>query len=223
MTADATPERGYFFKRDLFERLHRLDCEIVPSLYDRDRLPRLLSEVDGVLIPGGLDDVDPSLYGESKKYDRVRICRERCDFEFDLLERTLKADLPLLGICWGSQILNVFMGGSLIQDLPNDRPSEIDHEQKTPSTEPHHFVDFHLSGEVPKQFQVSRLHVNSTHHQGIGRLGKQVIIEGLAEDGLPECFRIEGSTFSWAVQWHPERLAGDPFIPEFIATCRKRS
>lgn len=212
--------RLFFLKRDLVVCLQSQGVQILPLLYDESLIEETLAISDGVLIPGGVCDVDPALYGEKKKYSSVKINRARCDFEYALLQKALSQKKPLLCICWGLQVLNVYLGGTLVQDLEEDRKSGIKHRQPEPVHLATKWVKFVAGGEAERIFGAAQLFVNSTHHQGIDRIASSVAIEGHSEDGLVECFRLKDHPFGWAVQWHPERLVGDPVIPAFLKACR---
>ncbi len=202
-------------------RLHLLGFDPIPLTYEKTELNKL-DRAKGLLIPGGLSDLDPQLYGQKKSHPKVKILKARADFEFRVLDRFLKSKKPLLAICWGMQMLNVYLGGSLHQHLPKNRPSALEHEQKEASDKPTHWVHLDPNGAAAKLFKSSRLKVNSTHHQGVDQLGDGLILEGRAEDGLIECARLQRHEYAWAVQWHPERLARDPVIPSFGEACQRR-
>lgn len=213
---------GFFLKPDMVNALHSRNVQILPLLYDEEILNDRLAEADGLLIPGGIGDLEPKLYGQEKKYDCVKILAERCEFEYVVLEKFLKTKKPILTICWGLQMLNVFLGGSLHQDIPQDKPSEILHDQKEAGNIPTHwikFIDEHstfISKDAPR-----KLKVNSTHHQAIDRLSEKLVAEAYADDGIIEAVRMKDHPFAWGVQWHPERLKDDPIIPKFLEACRR--
>jgi len=221
VTMDYDDQMGYFLKRGLYESLKEHSAEIVPLVYDTDQIRRTLSEVDGVILPGGLLDIDPALYNEKAKFDTVKALRRRCDFEYRLLDQALPKQIPMLNICWGLQLLNVYLGGTLYQDLPSQRPTTIKHEQDDPYGPATHKVLFVENGEAQKMLNIRELSVNSTHHQALDQLGKGLQLEGTAEDGLVECVSLEGQPFNFSVQWHPERLKEDPIIPAFLKACRR--
>src|SRR5579863_6580308 len=162
--------------------------------------------LDGVLFAGG-EDVDPALYGEEKKYASVEVNRARDQFEMALLDRALDRRLPILGICRGSQVINVKFGGTLYQDLASDTAPEFEHRQtnagKTRSDTAHAVTvtepDSLLAGAVPGSCRV-----NSIHHQAIKRLGRGLKVTAHSEDGLVEAVEAaEAYPFLVAVQWHP--------------------
>jgi putative glutamine amidotransferase len=238
---DFDPVTGYFLNANYIRALNSLNAQPIPMIYDKDRISKVLDEVDGLLIPGGLGDLDPKLYGEEKKHKRVKIVRERCDFEFPLIEAAMKKQIPVLGICWGLQIINVFLGGSLHQHVPLDIPdSKIIHEHPKPGIASHHWVlfeqhehpkpseiamhwvNFNDNSEAQKLFGISKVNVNSTHTQAINKVSDSLIEQGRAEDGIVECCKIKDYPYGWGVQWHPERLENDKIIPSFIKACEEQ-
>lgn len=221
VSMDYLPDQGYLLRADLNERLETLGAEIIPLKYNLDELRRQLQKADGILLPGSRFDLQPESYGEKAKFDSVLVNPVREKFEFSLLEEIRSLDIPVLGICWGFQLINVFYGGSLYQHLPDEFPSKIQHEQKTPSTQPSHSVRFLDLSRSKKIFGVEELQVNSTHHQGIKTLAKNLKKEAESPDTLIEAFSFPEKNFFWGVEWHPERLQDDPIIPSFLAACRR--
>lgn len=185
-------------------------------------------DFDGILFTGG-EDVDPSFYGENKKYESVRVSRDRDQFEMKLLERALHRRLPILGICRGAQMINVGFGGTLYQDIAEDAAPEFEHQQLNAGKkrdETVHGVTLtepqsHLAGAI-----TGGCRVNSLHHQAIKRLGRGLKVTAHSEDGLVEAIEAASDyPFLLAVQWHPEEMAGQPeqrrIFQEFISECRK--
>ena len=150
---------------------------------------RIMEICDGFLFTGGQD---------------VGSCPERDNPETLLLSKALQADKPILGICRGLQFLNVFLGGTLWQDLPSEHPSEIVHRQGKPYGNPTHKVN--LSGELKALLDTDILEVNTLHHQAIKDLTNGLIPMAVASDGIIEAVRMDNKRFVWAVQWHPEYM-----------------
>jgi putative glutamine amidotransferase len=184
----------------------------------------VVGELDGVLFAGG-EDVDPELYGERKKYGNVQINRKRDDFELDLLDQTMDRLLPILGICRGTQVINVKFGGTLYQDLKSDM--DIEHKQEGNRSDTTHQVtvtepDSQLRGSVEGSCRV-----NSLHHQAIRRLGHGLKATAYSsDDGLVEAVEAPGDyPFLLAVQWHPEEIADHAeqrkIFESFLSKCRE--
>lgn len=191
------------------------------------------ADFDGILFAGG-EDVDPEFYHETKKYPSVKVSRERDLFEFDLLDRALRARMPVFGICRGSQMINVKFGGSLYQELKSDRMPEneleppVEHRQQpTPRTEATHGVTVTDAEARLAQVLHGSCRVNSMHHQAIRVVGRGLRVSARAEDGLVEAIEAGEGTFLLAVQWHPEELVDRPeqrrIFEMFIAECRARA
>ena len=183
---------------------------------------------DGILFTGG-EDVDPSLYGENKKYENVHVNRDRDQFEMKLLDGALDRRLPILGICRGAQMINVGFGGTLYQDLAQDAVPEFEHQQseagKSREDTVHGVTVTEPRSHLAEAF-VGSCRVNSLHHQAIKRLGRGLKVTAHSEDGLVEAVEAaDDYPFLLAVQWHPEEIADHPeqrrIFEEFIGECRK--
>jgi putative glutamine amidotransferase len=183
-------------------------------------------KLDGVLFAGG-EDVDPEFYGESRKHQNVQVSHARDEFELALLERALRARLPILGICRGCQMINVKFGGTLYQDLKSDYTNlEHDHKQAGSRSEASHTVTVTDSeSRLSRLLGTSSCRVNSLHHQAIKRLGRGLKVTAHSEDGLVEAVEAaDAYPFLVAVQWHPEEIGELPeqqrLLAEFVAACR---
>ena len=182
-------------------------------------------DYDGILLGGG-EDVDPALYEEVKKYDSVKVNRKRDDFEFKLLDQARQSQLPVFGICRGTQLINVKFGGTLYQDLEKDAEMEIDHKQTEGRADITHTVTL----TEPESLLAKAFHghcsVNSFHHQAIKRVGRGLKVTAYSEDGLVEAVEAAGDyPYLVAVQWHPEEIADQPeqkkMLQQFIQQCRR--
>ncbi|CAM4087335.1 gamma-glutamyl-gamma-aminobutyrate hydrolase family protein [Deinococcus marmoris] len=151
-----------------------------------------VGEVDAVLAGGG-PDLTPGLYGQENRASR-QVNPERDARELDTIKAVLAADVPFLGLCRGAQLLNVALGGTLWQDLETERGCA--HPEM-------HSVKF--SGAGARHLGEQAL-VNSTHHQGIDRVGSGLEVIATADDGLPEAWYRPGAI---GVQFHPETLIKD--------------
>ena len=164
---------------------------------------QIVETCDGFLFTGG-QDVAPALYGEKDTTGTIVSSPERDKLETLLLKKALQADKPILGICRGFQLLNVFLGGTLWQDLPSQHPSGVVHRQGKPYDAPTHQVV--LNGGLRSLLDKETIEVNTLHHQAIKDLGGDLIPMALALDGIIEAAQMISRRFVWAVQWHPEYM-----------------
>jgi putative glutamine amidotransferase len=161
---------------------------------------------EGLLLSGGVD-VDPVLYGADRHPKLGRVDRRRDELELALIERARASGRPVFGICRGLQLLNVAYGGTLVQDLPSQRPSPVSHHVRSPPDATAHAVDFE-SGSFLDTGGPSRVAVNSRHHQAIDRLGPVLLVAARAPDGVIEAIEEPGRPV-FAVEWHPENFRDD--------------
>lgn len=176
---------------------------ILPPTSDRDTLVRYVQTFDGFLFPGG-HDLDPSLYSGPPSEKLGPLCPQRDGMERQLFPLALESRKPLLGICRGIQLFNSMLGGDLYQDIPTEHPSEIEHHETPPYDKVAHQVTVGESTLLEKILCVRELGVNSYHHQGIKRLGRDLQVNAVAPDGMVEAVSIANHPFALAVQWHPE-------------------
>lgn len=176
----------------------------------------MLDGYSGLLLTGGVD-VNPKLYGQAPASETEKPDDERDRVELDLIRQAIDRDLPVLAICRGQQILNVYHGGTLIQHLP----STSRHVRRTPANpaSPAHEVDVVPGTLLASVVSESRLQVNSRHHQAVGRLGERLTVSARdSEDDVIEGLERPDRTFMLAVQWHPENQVGR--FPEQMALFR---
>jgi putative glutamine amidotransferase len=198
-------------KADYLAALERAGAEPRELRPDRDVLPEALEACDGVLLTGGVD-VDPVEYGEPDRHPSVEIDPERDRYELAIARQALAADLPVLAICRGVQVLNVAAGGTLVQDLPTADPASplahaVDH---TPHAIAH---DVRVAPNtclgqllVTGGVGADRLPVNSRHHQAIKDPAPGFIVSATAPDGVVEAIEKPDARFCLGVQWHPENF-----------------
>ena len=185
-----------------------------------------LEQLDGLLDSGGNFDIHPSYYGEKPIKGLGEIKEERTDFELELTSRALKKDMPILGICGGAQAINVCLGGSLYQDILTQIPNAAEHEQGAKKHSGGHHVRIHTGTRLRQIINRTELEVNTTHHQAIKALGKQLVVNATAEDGLIEGIESSRHSFVLGVQWHPEVLSPTRRIQAkifttFISFCQR--
>jgi putative glutamine amidotransferase len=180
----------------------------VPILlpHELGRVEDYLDRLDGLVVTGGAFDVDPALFGAATKHPTVKTKDARTAFELAILKGALKRNLPVLGICGGQQLLNVALGGTLIQHIPDEVENALAHEQPNPRTEPGHMVRVAPGTLLRKITGRATLAVNSAHHQAAKKIGKGVVVNAVAEDGVIEGIEHPKYRFCLGVQWHPEYL-----------------
>jgi putative glutamine amidotransferase len=176
-----------------------------PQPVDADIAERVLDSLDGLLITGG-NDVNPAAYGQQPHPSNDKPAPERDEWEFMLLRGALKRQLPVLGICRGAQVLNVALGGTLHQHLP-DVIGHSGHRAGNAvfTTLPVRTVaGTRLAGLVGESVEA-----RCYHHQAIADLGEGLVVSGWDADGVIEALELPGPDFVLAVQWHPEESLDD--------------
>ena len=168
---------------------------------------------DGLIIPGG-DDIDPVLYNEKKVFDIRQEDEQRTVFELMLMAEMIKRGKPVLGICYGMQLINVFFKGTLYQDI----------SLRTDRSFVHNMGMHEINIQKNPFLEQGRYSVNSTHHQAIKDLGTELKPFGYAEDGIMEAFFLDNYGFLMGVQWHPERMENKiskKIFEVFVDACKK--
>lgn len=181
---------------------------VIPLTERPDRVARLLASVQGVLLPGSPADVDPQTYGEAS----IPACNPpdpaRAAVDELLLQDAFNLKKPLLSVCYGVQSLNVWRGGTLIQDLPSQVPTALNHAPGRTTGEAHQIQiepDSRLASLVPQS--LSPCFVNSSHHQALKTVGDNLRVVALSpQDGVIEAVELKSPDhFVLGIQWHPER------------------
>ncbi|WP_456279252.1 gamma-glutamyl-gamma-aminobutyrate hydrolase family protein [Bacillus sp. AK128] len=161
---------------------------------------------DGIILSGG-EDVEPSFYGEDPHIHLGATIPERDQVEITIAKYAIDHDIPLLAICRGVQILNVALGGTLIQDIPSQSKDPIQHSQIVDRGRDTHWVNITSSSRLYSIFGSEKLRVNSLHHQSIHTLGKDLCVVAISSDGIIEAVEYtKPSRFTLGVQWHPESM-----------------
>lgn len=167
------------------------------------RLRDYAEYLDGLVLQGG-NDVSPQIYGEEPLRPEWTGDPVRDAYELELVHEFMEAGKPILGICRGMQLINVALGGSLYQDLPTQHPDVLEHETAAYDRYTH-AVEFTAGGKFSAWFGGGHGgQVVSIHHQALNRLGRGVMVEAQAGDGVIEAIRWNGRSFVCGVQWHPE-------------------
>jgi putative glutamine amidotransferase len=201
---------------------------ILAPLSSAAAIRQALGRLDGLLISGGGFDIHPSYYGEKPINQLGVVKAQRTEFELAITTAALKQDLPLLGICGGAQALNVVLGGSLYQDIAAQAPSAAAHEQSEKKTHGGHAVEIPDGTRLRAIVQRRRIEVNTTHHQAVKQLGKGLVINAVADDGIIEGIESTRHGFAVGVQWHPEvlaprRIEQRRIFAAFVAAAKRNS
>ena len=178
---------------------------LLTPAHEPGQVEALLDLCSGLVLSGG-EDVDPARYGEEPVPELEAVSQPRDAMEFRAVGLALEREMPILGICRGMQLLNVYFGGTLYQDLGTQRPDVLAHEQRAPWGEHHHTVRCSEGSRLHRILEECvPLEINSFHHQAVKDLGDGIRCTAEAEDGLIE--GIESTEHDWVVgvQWHPER------------------
>ena len=176
------------------------------SVTARRRAPLLdiVEQLDGLVLQGGAD-ISPETYGAKPWKTETDADPIRDEYELDLLRGFIGAGKPVLGICRGAQLLNVYCGGTLVQDIPSQWPGAIAHLDLNRYDTLTHEVHFVPGSRLSDIYGYAPQRVNSIHHQCVGELGKGLVIEARSPiDRVPEAIRHTGHAFVMGVQWHPE-------------------
>jgi len=170
-----------------------------------DYVRSIMERLDGLLLPGSASDVDPLRYGREPHHFLGSVHPLKDETDLLALTEAERRKLPLLAICFGLQVWNVFRGGTLIQDIASEVPQAIKHEQGTPRGRRSHRVRLSASSTLAALSGADDLLVNSHHHQAIEAVGQDLRATAWTSDGLIEALEdIRSERWAVGVQWHPE-------------------
>ncbi len=230
ITLDSEPAGGwskmpwYALRQNYCSAVAEVGGLPLPLPHEPELAGAYLDGIDGLLITGGAFDVDPALFGDATKHATVKTKDRRTAFEHAMVKGAIARDMPILGICGGEQLLNVALGGTLHQHVPDAYPDGLAHEQPNPRTEPGHAVDVVPGTLLHRVVGATRMNVNSAHHQAVKDVGPGVVINAKAPDGVIEGIEHPGKRFCLGVEWHPEYSIdpGDGAIfVAFIKACAR--
>lgn len=202
---------------------------VLPYFEEMSDVTQIVGEIDGLLATGGYD-VDPTYFGEEPHPNLGTVIPKRDHFEKLIIEEMLKLDKPILGVCRGSQILNVTVGGDMYQDIYaqcQDRDL-LQHNQKAPLSHGAHYVDVTEGSLLHQITGLETLRVNTRHHQANRVVRSPLKVSGTARDGIVEAIESKEHRFVLGLQWHPENMiavddeASWNIFKAFINACQKR-
>jgi putative glutamine amidotransferase len=213
---------------DYLESVRRAGGDPVEVADTHDAPEAIVARVRGVMLTGG-GDVDPTLYGEAPHATYQAAEPGRDAFEIGLAKAAIAADVPLFAICRGMQVLNVAMGGTLIQDIPSEVAGALNHSIREPRFHIAHEVwvarDSTLWTIMADKLDGESLQVNSRHHQAVKGVAPSFEVSATAPDGVIEAMERPSSRFCVAVQWHPENFwrTGEfrPLFEQFLNAARE--
>jgi putative glutamine amidotransferase len=202
---------------------------VLLPLHDPAALQRLLPTLDAFVLPGSPADVDPKEYGRMNRGTSEPPDLPREETDRAILKHAFEEKKPVLAICYGCQLLNVYLGGTLIQDVRTETGTTTPHRKKdvTPEAkdDPRHATRLEPGSHLAAQAGGAEAVINSSHHQAIEKPGKNLWVTAHAPDGIIEGVEWTGDA-NWVlgVQWHPERMPGDAFagrlFRDFVAAGR---
>ena len=176
----------------------------MPGMRKRPPIHDLVDNLDGLVLQGGID-ISPATYGEKPWQDKAEYDPIRDEYELELLRGFITADKPVLGICRGCQLLNVYFGGTLIQDIPSQWPGAVLHNDTERYDRLIHEVHFMPGSRLSDIYGYEPRRITSIHHQCADKLGRGLVLEARSPiDLVPEGLRHTGHPFVMGVQWHPE-------------------
>lgn len=193
----------YALRKDYSDEITKAGGIPVFLPYHKD-VDEILDHISGLIIPGGDEDIHPKFYGQEIISDKVKTNDQRAEFELKLTQKALDRNMPIFGICNGMQLINVLLGGTLIQHIPDIIKSDINHEQPHPKDIPTHDVILSKNTLMHELAGTDKISVNTTHHQSIDELAEGLILSGSAPDGVIEAIESKEYAFLVGVQWHSE-------------------
>jgi putative glutamine amidotransferase len=216
----AWDREAHLSQRSYVDRVHDAGGLALLLPITEDEPEELLDQVDALLLAGGAD-IDPSAYGAARHPCTVDTSPARDRFEIALARAAVERDLPVLGVCRGMQLLNVALGGTLIQHLPDDVGHE-DHRRTLGSFDNSDHDVRVAPGSLAARVIGEAVHKTySHHHQAVATLGAGLVASGWATiDDLAEVVELPGKRFVLGVQWHPEVDETSPVIAGLVDACR---
>jgi putative glutamine amidotransferase len=197
----------YALRQNYADTLIEAGATTIALPHDLTAIDQYLDILSGVVITGGAFDVNPELYGEILTPESTANLKpQRTEFEMALLRGALKRKIPILGICGGEQVLNVIMGGTLIQHIPDEISDALEHLQDYDTAYTSHSIDIVPNTLLHNLVGTISYDVNTSHHQAVKLVKEPMLVCASAPDGVIEAIEMPQSDhpFCLGVQWHPE-------------------
>ena len=184
---------------------------LLPFAVDPALIPQYVDELDGICFSGG-NDMDPTLYGDECWHPKcIKMDPRRQTFEFALIAEVERRRMPALGVCFGSQLMNVHRGGSLVQFLPDVAcENRLEHRYLKEQGLTRHPIKLDTDSQLGRAIGKGEVSVNTYHKQAVKKIGRGLRVIATAPDGVVEAFEDPTLPLFAAVQWHPERLIDEP-------------
>ncbi|MBA3870229.1 MAG: gamma-glutamyl-gamma-aminobutyrate hydrolase family protein [Anaerolineae bacterium] len=181
---------------------------LIPISIKDEALREIYERLDAILLPGG-GDMRPDIYGADMNPLTDNIDDARDHVEVELTRWAVSDDLPVFGICRGHQVVNVALGGTLIQDVPSEIGTGISHNVTVPRNSRPHDVEIDPGSRLASILGTTHIAVNSLHHQSVGLAAPDMCVTAYSADGVVEAIEMPHKKFVLSVQWHPEDLYRD--------------
>lgn len=219
-------ESHYFVRRNYASAIAESGGIPIVLPYRLELVECLLDLVDGIMLTGGMFDIDPALYGASARYpEKMALKADRTRFEQALLRGALARDMPVLGICGGMQLIAVEMGATLVQHIPSEIAQAVEHKQHAPCDAASHRIRITRGSRLHAILGIDSCEVNSLHHQAVQSCDARLQAGAVADDGVIEAIEVADRRFCIGVQWHPEYLINPQernLFGELVAAAAKR-